>query len=347
MTHFSHFAFPTSSSTIRLSSRSFSIPEKNLQFSHLLPAVNFTPISHSGSSEVIIRTIQDGLQAPHLYLPSYNSPNRWGLREMMAVRVFPVNASSIDDILPSEFTPLERDMNSAPTIAALLNEKMDEIALRKSRIVPVDLPSLFFSAIRAVIDHSPDEARDLAAEDKMEGYVNDLAYCLLASLSSSMKPIQHRPDQRLQGNIGSSVISMNIERSLWTDKLPMLIAVVEVSKKSSPGQNPFNRYGQQVAEALLAAQTNRQAHQKPYQEVFGISVHHKFFSFWHCLFKGAHLDKLSEGQPLLPEDIAFVKRFPVTENIGWNIGKPEERRKIIQALLTISNYVKSGKALLF
>jgi len=110
-------------------------------------------------------------------------------------------------------------------------------------------------------------------------------------------------------------------------------AFVEDKRLKTKGPHPI------IAEALAFADTNFDQ-DKEDQQIFGLCVRHRYFTFWHGFFPKAYLNCIRHSPHDLKENhhFALVKCFPES-NYGLDICNSEDRALIVRGILRLFKYI--------
>jgi hypothetical protein len=76
------------------------------------------------------------------------------------------------------------------------------------------------------------------------------------------------------------------------------------------------------------------------QEVFGIGVRHRYFTFWHSELSNDYLKQVSKK----PENLTaatVMKCWPISL-FGLDICNPTDRQQIVFSLYTLNEYLVNG-----
>lgn len=102
-----------------------------------------------------------------------------------------------------------------------------------------------------------------------------------------------------------------------------------------------NQVAQCACETICVALNNYNLREGD-QEVFGIGVRHRYFTFWHAYLEDSYLQTLKLApNDLKPNDLAVLKQYPISQ-YGLDICKPTERLIIVQQILSLFKYVKNS-----
>eukprot|EP01111_Echinosteliopsis_oligospora_P005321 TRINITY_DN18603_c0_g1_i1.p1 TRINITY_DN18603_c0_g1~~TRINITY_DN18603_c0_g1_i1.p1 ORF type:complete len:100 (-),score=11.42 TRINITY_DN18603_c0_g1_i1:70-369(-) len=98
-----------------------------------------------------------------------------------------------------------------------------------------------------------------------------------------------------------------------------------------------------MAEGLAVANYN--AFEDTDQQVFGICVRHRYFTFWSGFFPAVYLDTVRKDPNKLADasHYAIMKCYPAS-NFGLDFCDPNDREIIFRAIMRIKKYANKDYA---
>jgi len=262
------------------------------------------------------------------------APSKWSIEVVYGLRVFFHPTDDVDKVLPKEFEPTAAEL---VPYHALFDSNWDEsffvdpsrwngITDKALRILLSKINTLFLGG------------SDLASQDKAE---TDAMFRSLVDYLGVGDPgatqVILEENLNLITKLGKYEYNTKVEFAFTLRKYfgnSNVFGFVEDKRflKSSPQQN----LAQRVAESLAIADTNFDIED---QQVFGVCVRHRFFTFWHGYFPSAYMIAVrSDPSTLTSEDYAVLKCFPES-NFGLDICVPAERELIVKLLLRLIKYI--------
>jgi hypothetical protein len=282
-----------------------------------------------------------------------DSASKWTREMMIALQIYLVPMEDHTKVVPVAFYPTEEDV--VKRYGKLIFDSSVDANYIKNDEMIAKLPDkslrVLFSKAQILMKKREESALEdpdkLKGEDKPEKYSDALLRSLFEFLGvddCAITDLVMKEEEYLLTNMGNVTFTSKTEFQIVKRKdiyHSPVYAWGEDKKLYLPTLSSFpNTVAQKAAESLAVAKKNFIT-RKP-QEVFGIGVRHRFFTFWHAVFPAEYLDRL--GGSLRREDIVWLKVFPVSE-FGYDFCVPAERMKIIRMIVAIIDYLMHGAPL--
>jgi len=248
----------------------------------------------------------------------------------------------INKVLPASYEPSTDELNN---YSVLLRDYDRGFFLDPSQWNPVlqedgGLKSLLIN-LNVLLQ---EEGSAVPTEDKNEGYTDRMVGALMDYLDVG-NPLKRQAvlekNVCLDTKMGTMKYSTQIEfgitlRKFFQHHSGFVFVFIEDKRLAVRAENVVVQH---MAENLAFADNNFVGDDPEDQEVFGICVRHRFFTFWHGLFPKAYLQAIRATPAELGDNFARVRCFP-TSNYGLDVCDPVERKLIVKSICKIVKYVE-------
>jgi len=289
-----------------------------------------------------------------------DSAREWTKQSMIALQIYLVPCVDPTKVIPVDFIPSIPDIRKqfGDTICnQSIDAKfmLDDAKIAQFKGVQNKLLRMVLMKAQKVIMTRPDKTSSedeltLNDENKVEKYSDALLRSVLEYLGVDdveETELQLKEEETLTTKMGTASFTARPEFQIlkrggaakffsspiycWGEDKRLVLSTL----KSFP-----DTVAQKAAESLAVASHNYIV-KKP-QEVFGIGVRHRYFSFWHAVFPSTYLEKIGDNPTSLgANDFVWLKLYPVSE-FGLDFCHPGQREEIMRLLVGIIAYVGKG-----
>jgi len=275
----------------------------------------------------------------------------WTAFDAAALNFFFVPVSSLDEIFPSSYLPTNEDERMKNFLIPLLDDQITEESLRGAqwyaKTQPYSLQRKILYDIHFLLkqDEQMLPTFEKIKEDKLERYTDNLFRDVVAMVGyadDTISPFTLAEEEPFKTTLGDQKYTGKVEFVIKKDKLALVFAWIE--NKRMQFTKPFlDTFAQKVAETISVAMNNYNptggSPSFQDQEVFGISVRHHFFTFWHAVIPASYLFRISETTEGLDlGHFVKLKCYPQSA-YGLDICDPKEREHIFRVLIGLQNYL--------